>query len=64
MASDASTLTAAGRVVAIDERYHMVDGHPKRFFERDDVTALFATGWRTLGMEELDAFHSRHRPAD
>jgi SAM-dependent methyltransferase len=37
----------------IDERYYLVDGHPKRFFDHDDVTALFATGWRALGIEEL-----------
>jgi len=31
---------------AIAPHYYLVDGQPKRFFDRADVEALFAHGWR------------------
>jgi len=36
----------------IDENFYLVDGAPKRFFDRAAVDRLFASGWRTLGAEE------------
>jgi SAM-dependent methyltransferase len=36
----------------IDDDYYLVDGAPKRFFDRTTVDRLFASGWRTLGAEE------------
>ena len=36
----------------IDDNYYLVDGEPKRFFDRISVEALFATGWRMLSLEE------------
>lgn len=36
----------------IDDDYYMVDGEPKRFFDREATTRLFAKGWRTLSLEE------------
>jgi len=37
---------------AIAENYYLVDGEPKRFFDRASVDRLFAGGWRTLGKKE------------
>ena len=37
---------------AIDENYVLVDGEPKRFFDRAAVDRLFVTGWRVLAQEE------------
>jgi SAM-dependent methyltransferase len=37
---------------AISEDYYLVDGEPKRFFDRTAVDRLFASGWSTLGVEE------------
>lgn len=37
---------------AIERNYYLVDGEPKRFFDRADVERLFATGWRVLHQEE------------
>jgi SAM-dependent methyltransferase len=37
---------------AIDANYYLVDGEPKRFFDRAAVDRLFATGWRVLSQEE------------
>jgi len=37
---------------AISEGYFLVDGEPKRFFNREDVASLFAEGWRTLYCRE------------
>jgi SAM-dependent methyltransferase len=37
---------------AIDTNYYLVDGEPKRFFDRAAVDRLFATGWRMLSNEE------------
>ena len=36
----------------IDDDYYLVDGEPKRFFDRAAATRLFARGWRTLSLEE------------
>ena len=36
----------------IDENFYLVDGEPKRFFDRPAVERLFAIGWRPLGVEE------------
>jgi hypothetical protein len=36
----------------IDDGYYMVDGAPKRFFDRAAVDRLFGDGWRRLGVEE------------
>jgi len=36
----------------IAENYYLVDGAPKRFFDRAAVDRLFASGWSTLGIEE------------
>lgn len=36
----------------IAENYYLVDGAPKRFFDRASVDRLFASGWSTLGIEE------------
>jgi SAM-dependent methyltransferase len=36
----------------IEKDYYLVDGRPKRFFDRAAVEALFASGWRTLSLQE------------
>jgi SAM-dependent methyltransferase len=36
----------------IEDNYYLVDGEPKRFFDRAAVDRLFASGWSTLGIEE------------
>lgn len=36
----------------IDKDFYLVDGAPKRFFDRNAVDRLFAHGWRTLAIEE------------
>jgi SAM-dependent methyltransferase len=36
----------------IDENFYLVDGAPKRFFDRAAVDRLFSSGWRMLGTEE------------
>ncbi|WP_431110403.1 methyltransferase domain-containing protein [Variovorax paradoxus] len=35
-----------------DDSFYMVDGMPKRFFDRAAVQRLFADGWRMLHLEE------------
>ena len=42
----------ARRDPELADNFHLVDGVPKRFFDRPAVDRLFATGWRTLGVEE------------
>ena len=37
----------------IEPDYFLVDGQPKRFFDRDAVCALFAGGWRQLSLEHV-----------
>jgi trans-aconitate methyltransferase len=36
----------------IEENYYLVDGEPKRFFDRKSVDKLFAKGWRVLSVAE------------
>ena len=36
----------------IDENFYLVDGAPKRFFDRAGIGRLFSSGWRTLGAEQ------------
>ncbi len=43
---------ASGHPV-IEENYYLVDGAPKRFFDRGGMQRLFGQGWRTLGLEEV-----------
>ena len=37
----------------LEENYYLVEGNPKRFFDRAAVDALFAGGWRQLSAREL-----------
>ncbi len=37
---------------AIDANYYLVDGEPKRFFDRESTEALFKEGWRMRSLEE------------
>jgi hypothetical protein len=36
----------------ISENYYLVNGEPKRFFDRAAVTALFSDGWQSIAIEE------------
>ena len=36
----------------IEKDYYLVDGQPKRFFDRVAVEELFADGWHTLSLRE------------
>jgi SAM-dependent methyltransferase len=36
----------------IAENYYLVNGEPKRFFDREAVTALFSNGWQSIAVEE------------
>lgn len=36
----------------IEKDFYLVDGAPKRFFDREAVDRLFAHGWRMLAIEE------------
>jgi len=47
----------------ISENYYLVDGDPKRFFDRDSVIKLFASGWRVLSMEEQITHKYEHPKA-
>jgi hypothetical protein len=38
----------------------MVDGKPKRFFDRKAIDALFAKGWRMHSVEECLIDRYRH----
>ncbi len=38
---------------AIAENYYLVDGRPKRFFDRAAADALFSHGWNVLNLEEM-----------
>lgn len=40
---------ASGHPV-LEPHLYLVDGHPKRFFDRADVERLFTSGWRTLSV--------------
>ena len=37
----------------IEPDYYLVDGEPKRFFDRVAVERLFAGGWRRISREEM-----------
>ena len=37
----------------VEPRFYLVDDEPKRFFDRDAVTDLFAKGWIMLSIGEL-----------
>lgn len=37
----------------IEPDYYLVDGEPKRFFDRVAVERLFADGWRRIGLQEM-----------
>lgn len=41
------------RARAAAELHYRVEGAPKRFFDRTDIDALFAHGWRVVGIEHL-----------
>jgi hypothetical protein len=43
------------------ENFYLVDGSPKRFFDRSTLTALFGTGWHMLHLEER-VIHRYERP--
>jgi hypothetical protein len=36
----------------IDDDYYLVDGAPKRFFDRAAIDRLFSSGWRMQNVEE------------
>ena len=36
----------------IDDDYYLVDGEPKRFFDRPAIDRLFSSGWRMISAEE------------
>jgi SAM-dependent methyltransferase len=36
----------------ISDNYYLVNGEPKRFFDRTAVTDLFSHGWQSLSIEE------------
>ncbi len=36
----------------LDENFYLVDGQPKRFFDKESVYNLFAAGWKVLSIEE------------
>lgn len=36
----------------IAENYYLVNGRPKRFFDRDSLTALLAEGWKLVSIRE------------
>lgn len=38
----------------ISRHYYSVNGKPKRFFDRDDIEALFDTGWKQLALAEME----------
>jgi SAM-dependent methyltransferase len=38
----------------IAPNYYSVEGENKRFFDRDAVQAMFASGWRSLHLEEIE----------
>jgi trans-aconitate methyltransferase len=41
---------------AIEPNYYDVRGEPKRFFDRAALTQLFASGWRTLSIQETKSY--------
>ena len=43
---------AAARKEEIEPNFYLVDGSPKRLFDRDDVVALFSPGWNVESVAE------------
>ncbi|AEG94255.1 class I SAM-dependent methyltransferase [Ramlibacter tataouinensis] len=43
----------AGRGDEIEPNLFLIDGHPKRFFDEESVSALFSKGWKTLSIQQL-----------
>lgn len=43
---------AAADKQEVELNFYLIDGHPKRLFDRDGVLALFATGWQLLEATE------------
>lgn len=43
----------AGSGMQIEENFFLVDGQPKRFFDRQAVDLLFAEGWRKLSVQHM-----------
>ena len=43
---------AAARKEEIEPNFHLVNGSPKRLFDRDDVAALFSRGWKIVDAVE------------
>lgn len=43
-----------------EDNLYLVDGAPKRFFERATVQRLFARGWRIAQLEELTIDRYEH----
>lgn len=37
----------------VGQNYYLVDGFPKRFFDRESIDLLFAQGWERISTEEL-----------
>lgn len=37
----------------LDENYYLVDGEPKRFFDKDSVCRLFTRHWHIIAIEEV-----------
>lgn len=38
----------------VSENYFLVDGRPKRFFDRQSVNELFSEGWNVLNIEQVN----------
>jgi ubiquinone/menaquinone biosynthesis C-methylase UbiE len=49
---------AAARKEEIEPNFYIVNGSPKRLFDRDDVTALFSQGWKMV--EAVERTTSRY----
>ena len=45
----------------IEPHYCLVDGQPKRFFDRGDIERLFTPGWRTISRRAM-TIHRYDRP--
>lgn len=37
----------------VEPNYFLVDGQPKRFFDRESVVALFAQGWKQVSLDHF-----------
>jgi SAM-dependent methyltransferase len=47
----------------IEPNYYLVNGEPKRFFDRAAVERLFAGGWRRISLEEMRIDRYEHPKA-